>query len=172
MTIIREEKSEDRAAVYEVNRLAFGRAAEAKLVEAVRNSDGSIPELSLVAEKDGQIIGHILFSLITIETQTGAVPALALAPLAVTPELQRQGVGSQLVRRGLDVCRSNGHGIVILVGHPDYYPRFGFSPAGARGLETTLPVSDEAFMAIELVPGALDGIKGTVRYPPAFDEAT
>ena len=89
--------------------------------------------------------------------------------MAVLPAYQHQGIGSELIGRGLRECRNLGHGVVIVVGHPDYYPRFGFSSARARGLEATFPVPDEAFMVIELIEGALNGIAGVVRYPPAFD---
>lgn len=172
MIVVRPEKTEDHAAVYEVNRLAFGNEEEPRLVEALRRSDDFIADLSLVAEKGGEVVGHILFTPITIEAQAGAVSAVALAPMAVRPELQRQGVGSELVRRGLEQCRGLGHKIVIVLGHPEYYPRFGFSPAGAFGVKAPFPAPDEAFMALELVPGALDGIEGTVKYPPAFGEVT
>lgn len=172
MLTIRTENIEDQAAVYEVNRLAFGRESEARLVETLRRSDDFIPELSLVAEKDGRIVGHVLFSPITIETEGGAVSALGLGPVAVRPELQRQGIGSELVRRGLKECRRLGHGIVVVIGHPSYYPRFGFSSARAKGLEIPSEVPDEAFMALALVPGALDGVEGIVRFPSAFDDAT
>jgi len=117
------------------------------------------------------VVGHILFSPLVIETKDGAVAALALAAMAVRPEVQNQGIGSELVPEGLEWCRSLGHRIVVVVGHPDYYPRFGFSPARARGLEAPFPVPDEAFLALELVPGALDGITGVVQYPPPFSDA-
>ena len=107
----------------------------------------------------------------TIETQRDPVSALALAPMAVRPEFQRQGIGSELVRRGLEACKVASHRIIIVVGHPGYYPRFGFTPARAKGLEAPFQVSDEAFMVAALVPGALDGISGMVRYPPVFNEA-
>jgi putative acetyltransferase len=129
-----------------------------------------ITELSLVAVEAGRVVGHILFSPMTIETQEGAVPAVALATLAVRPEFQNQAIGSQLVRDGLDRCSGLGHRIVVVVGHPEYYPRFGFSPARARGLEAPFPVPDDAFLALELAPGALEGVAGTVRYPPPFEE--
>ncbi len=171
MITIRPETAEDYAAIHEVNALAFGREVESRLVEALRESPNFITELSLVAVETGRVVGHILFSPMTIETKDGAVPALALAVLAVRPELQNQGVGSQLVREGLERCRSLGHRVVVVVGHPAYYPRFGFSSARARGLEAPFPVPDEAFLALELVPGALGGVAGTVKYPPAFGEA-
>jgi len=171
MITIRPETAEDYAAIREVNLLAFGQEIEPRLVEALRESPDFIPELSLVAIEGGQVVGHILFSPMVIETKDGAVPALTLAPLAVRPEFQNQGIGSQLVRRGIERCRTLGQRIVVVVGHPTYYPRFGFSPARARGLEAPFPVPDEAFMVLELAPGALDGVAGMVKYPPAFEEA-
>jgi len=170
MITIRPETTEDYTAIAEVNLLAFGREVEPRLVEALRESPEFIPELSLVAVETGRVVGHILSSPMIIETKDGAVPALALAVLAVRPEFQNQGIGSQLVRDGLERCRNLGHRIVVVVGHPAYYPRFGFSPARAQGLEAPFPVPDEAFLALEFVPGALDGIAGVVRYPPPFGE--
>ena len=169
MITIRPETAEDYAAIHEVNLLAFGQEIEPRLVEALRRLPDFIPELSLVAAEASQVVGHILFSPFVIETKDGTVPALTLAPLAVRPEFQNQGIGSQLVREGLEECRRLGHSIVVVVGHPEYYPRFGFSPARARGLEAPFPVPDEAFMVLELAPGALDGVAGTVRFPPPFE---
>ena len=166
---IRPEREEDYAAIGEVNRVAFGRENEARLVGNLRKSVNFIPELSLVAVKDGSVVGHILFSPIAIQVSNGNLPALALAPLAVRPEYQNQGFGSALVRHGLRQCRDLGHKVIVVVGHPEYYPRFGFSSARAKGLEVPFPVPDEAFMALELVSGALDGIAGLVIYPAAFD---
>lgn len=106
----------------------------------------------------------------SVPAPTGAgCPALALAPMAVRPEFQRRGIGSALVRAGLDSARSLGHRVVIVLGHPRYYPRFGFRPARPLGIDPPFPCRDEVFMALELVPGALVGVRGTVRYPPAFD---
>ena len=171
MITIRPETSADRTAVDEVVALAFGRPDEARLVQRLRQSEAFIPRLSLVAVAEGRVVGHILFSRIMIESSEGAAPALALAPLAVRPEHQNQGIGMRLVREGLKRCRELGHAIVVVLGHPSYYPRFGFSPARARGLEAPFAVRDEAFMVLELVSGALDGISGTVKYPPPFDSA-
>jgi len=171
MITIRPETTEDYAAIREVNLVAFGGETEPRLVESLRQSADFIPELSLVAVESGEVVGHILFSPVVIETKDGAIPALALAPMSVRPELQNQGIGSELVRHGLEQCRSSGHRIVVVVGHPTYYPRFGFSPARARGLEAPFPVPDEAFLVLELVRSALDGVSGVVKYPSAFDES-
>ena len=164
---IRTETEADREAVAQVNRLAFdGRDDEARLVERLR--EGGYARLSLVAEAGGRIVGHILFSDLPILTARGTVPALALAPMAVVPEQQRRGLGSALVRAGLEQCRRDGHRVVVVLGHPAFYPRFGFSPALARQLES--PYRGDAFMALELVQGALAGVTGRVQYPPPFSD--
>src|SRR6516162_445160 len=163
--LIRPETSADHRAIWHVNRLAFGRDAEARLVEALR--DGSYVRASLVAEMDQQVVGHILFSDLPIVTKTGKVPALALAPMAVVPEVQNQGIGSALVRRGLEVCKEQGHRIVVVLGHSHFYPRFGFSSKLASALASPFGGGD-SWMAVELVPGALNGVAGRVQYPPPF----
>jgi|ERR1700687_1974736 len=169
MTVtIRPETAADFAAIGEIATSAFGRDNEAHLIEVLRAAPGFIPALSLVAFRDGRSVGHILFSPVRIRTVTRNVPALALAPVAVRPEVQKRSIGSGLVREGLSQCRRLRHRIVIVVGHANYYPRFGFSSARARGLEAPFPVPDASFMALELVPGALDGVRGMVEYPPAF----
>ena len=111
-----------------------------------------------------------MFSPISIETEAGTLSALALAPMAVHPDFQNQGIGSQLVRQGLDHCRKLGHKVVILVGHPEYYPRFGFIPAKSKRLVVPFPVPDEGFIVMELENGALDGISGMVKYPAPFED--
>jgi len=161
---IRPEHPGDLEAIREVNRLAFGQEDEGRLVDALRA--GGYARLSLVAEEGGRVIGHVLFSDLPIRTERGTVGALALAPLAVVPARQKQGVGTLLVREGLRACAEAGHRIVVVVGHPDYYPRFGFSPELTARLKA--PFSGPAFMALELVPGALEGVVGEVRYPPPF----
>jgi len=168
---IRKETPADRPAIFEVNLRAFGQPAEAMLVDALRRDGDFIPELSLVAVREGKVAGHILFPPVTIESPTGSVPALALGPMAVLPEFQRRGIGSLLVKEGLAACRRLRHRIVVVVGHPEYYPRFGFTPARARGIEAPFPVPDEAFMVIALDEGSLEAVHGTVRYPHAFDAA-
>src|SRR5205823_10756103 len=122
--LIRSETSADYEAIRHVNHLAFGQEDEARLVDALR--EGGYVRASLVAEQAGQVVGHILFSDLPILTAAGTVSALALAPLAVLPEFQNQGIGSALIRRGLAVCQEQGHQIVVVVGHPPFYPRFGF----------------------------------------------
>ncbi|MEO8256022.1 MAG: N-acetyltransferase [Acidobacteriota bacterium] len=163
--VIRPENAADHSMIHQVNDAAFGGAGEADLIESLRR-DGVVL-LSLVAEVGGRIVGHILFSRMSVEPPSGtAVPAVALAPLAVLPDHQRQGIGGQLIGRGLAELRRLGERLVIVVGHPDYYPRFGFSTAPASSIDSPFP--PDVFMALELVPGALDGIQGRVRYPDAF----
>jgi putative acetyltransferase len=167
---IRPETGADEAAIHAVVTAAFGRDDEARLVSALRQTEHFIGALSLVAERDARIVGHILFTRIDIRTPWHDVPALALAPLAVHPENQHSGIGARLVRDGLQRCRELGHAIVIVLGHPEYYPRFGFSPARPQGVEAPFPVRNEAFMALALTPEALQGVSGVVRYPAPFVE--
>jgi putative acetyltransferase len=162
--IIRDEIPSDRAMIRRVNEAAFGGIEEADLVEAL-HTEGTVL-LSCVADRESEIVGHALFSRMWIETPTDAIAAVALAPMAVLPEYQRQGIGTRLIPHGLNVLGSRGERIVIVIGHPGYYPRFGFSAALTRSLES--PFQPEAFMALELRSGALDGVNGRVRYPRAF----
>ena len=167
--IIRPETPGDIPAIFELNLRAFGQPAEAQMVNKLRREGDFIPELSLVAVDGVRIVGHILFPPVTISSPEGDIGALALAPMAVLPEFQRRGIGSLLVQKGLAACRRLGHRIVVVVGHPAYYPKFGFFPALEWGIEVSFPVPDEAFMVTALVEGALEGVHGTIRYPPAFD---
>lgn len=166
MIIVRAETAEDIEAVRRVNELAFEQAEEATLVDALRVA--AHPHISLVAEADGQVIGHIFLSPVTIEMEERAPLIYGLAPMAVLPEYQNQGVGSRLVREGLSECRRIGCGAVVVLGHPEYYPRFGFVPASRKGLRCEYPVPDEAFMVVELTPGALLSARGLVKYHPEF----
>jgi len=169
---IRPEATADYGPVRKLNKKAFKGNSESKLVDALREADDFIPALSLVAEKDGVVVGHILFSPVKIKDQAGETPALALAPMAVLPEFQGQGIGAALVKRGLAEAGRAGHKIVVVVGHPEYYPRFGFVKAGEKGLKLPFEAQDEVFMALELVPGALAGVHGEVVSPRAFHEVT
>src|SRR5580693_1298370 len=162
--VIRRENPRERGAVRSLNEVAFGRPDEADLIDRLR-TEGAVLS-SFVAECEKRIVGHILFSRMLIETGSRPMSAVALAPLAVLPEHQRRGVGGQLVRHGLDWLRERGEQVVIVLGHPAYYPRFGFSSDRARSLAGPFPA--EALMALELLPGALDGVRGRVRYPDAF----
>jgi putative acetyltransferase len=165
--IVRGENTEDaeeRSVVHSINKAAFGSQDEADLVDKLRTE--GVVLVSLVAEIQERIVGHILFSRMSIETTGGPVLAAALAPMAVLPEHQRRGIGGRLVRHGLNLLRERGEQIVIVVGHPNYYPRFGFSGEKARTLEGPFP--QDAFMAMELSSGALEGVRGRVRYPAAF----
>ena len=162
--VIRAEAPSDLDPIRKVNRAAFGQEDESRLVDALR--DGGYVRLSLVAEREERVVGHILFSDLPIITDCGTLPTLALAPMAVRPEFQRQGIGSELIRRGLDLCQAQGHRTVIVLGHPEFYPRFGFSAELARPLVS--PFSGEAWMALELEKGSLQGVVGRVDYPSPF----
>jgi putative acetyltransferase len=162
--LLRNEQPADWPQIRLVNEAAFGRANEADLIDRLR-AEGSVL-LSLVAETDSRIVGHILFSRMTVESAHSPVAAVSLAPMAVLPDHQGRQIGSQLVHRGLAELRRQGERIVIVLGHKEYYPRFGFSPEKARNLASPFP--PDAFMALELSDGALSGIHGAVRYPSAF----
>jgi len=167
---VRPETPADAAAIAEVNTFAFGQHDEARLVEALRSSAAFIPELSLVALEGGEIAGHILLTRLCLRGDDGADrEALALAPLAVLPAWQRRGIGSALVAAAHAAAARLGHAAVVVLGHQEYYPRFGFRPASAFGIRCPFEgVADAAFLALELRPGALRGFSGTPRYPDAF----
>ena len=162
---IREEQSNDVAAIRRVILEAFEGPAEAELVAKLR-ANGKF-ELSLVAEVDRQVVGHILFTRVHIEKATPSHRTLGLAPLAV---FQRKGVGSALMRASLERCREMGHDAIVVVGHPEYYPKFGFLPASRYGLRCEYDVPEDVFMALELRVESLLGIGGLVRYQPEFGE--
>jgi putative acetyltransferase len=161
--VVQEETIEDQPGIREVNRLAFGGEVEARLVDQLR-ADGEVV-VSLVAVDEDIVLGHALFSWLPIERDGQFIRAAALAPVAVRPALQRQGIGSALIWRGLETCRERGCAAVVVLGYPEYYPRFGFSAEFAANLRA--PFAGPAFMALELTPGSLAG-GGEVRYPPAF----
>lgn len=167
--LIRTERSGDEAAIRQVVSAAFGGSAEADLVEALRRSEAWVPGLSLVAADDARVVGHVLFTRAVIRGAS-EIPVLALAPVAVAPDRQGRGIGDALVRAGLAAARAAGERIVIVVGHPAYYPRFGFVPAVPRGITSVFAQGEHAdsFMAMELQPSALDGVTGAAEYAAAF----
>ncbi len=167
MVMIRPEKPEDVTAIHHVNAIAFGQPQEGDLVDGLRLA-GALT-ISLVAEQDGRIVGHIAFSPVMITSDTAVVDAIGLAPMAVLPEYQRQGIGSQLVESGLEACREMGYGIVVVLGHPNYYPRFGFTPSKPLGVVWEHNAPEEAFMVKELKEGTLAQTRGVVKYRPEFD---
>jgi putative acetyltransferase len=169
MINIRPEQNADIVRIYEINVLAFDGEGEAKLVNELRKSPYFIPPLSLVAEsKNGIVVGHILFSKITIETEGGDVPTLALAPVAVIPNEQNKGIGSALVNEGIRKAKQLNYESVVVLGHADYYPKFGFSRASEKGIKPPFPVPDEAFMILELNKGSLKNVEGIVKYSEPF----
>ena len=167
MPRIRNERPGDEAAIHAVVSQAFGRTAEADLLKSLRGNGRAV--VSLVVDEEGQVLGQVVFSPVVIEADAGEHAALGLAPLAVLPAFQRLGIGSALVSAGLARCRDLGHTRVVVLGDPAYYARFGFSPAADFGIRYPSDVPREAFMALELVPGALDGCAGVARYSPEFD---
>ena len=162
---IREETPEDSTGVWDVNEQAFGGPEESKLVARLHVA-GNVA-FSLVAVLDGRIIGHILFSPVAIEQSPENCRGIGLAPMSVLPNFQDRGVGSRLVREGLDACRRLGYDVVVVLGHPEYYPRFGFTRAKDHGLENEYGATD-AFMVTELKKGMLKDVKGLVKYGVEF----
>lgn len=162
---IRPETAADREQIYDVNVAAFSGMDEANLVDKLRSA--ALPLISLVAEHEHKLLGHILFSPVTLDSHPD-LQLMGLAPMAVIPERQYSGIGSDLVGQGLDACRAGGVGAVVVLGHPEYYPRFGFRPARELGLVCEFDVPPEAFMALELTPGYLQECQGTVAYHPLF----
>jgi putative acetyltransferase len=167
--VIRFETPEDAWRVRRVNERAFGQPTEGNLVDRLRRACAS-DALSLVADDDG-IAGHILFTPVVVDSAGRRVVGMGLAPMAVLPERQREGIGSRLVNRGLEILRERGCPFVVVVGHPEYYPRFGFEPASTHGLACQWEsVPDEAFMVVILNAEAMREVSGVARYRPEFDE--
>jgi putative acetyltransferase len=164
---IRPETQADEAAIAVVVEQAFGQANEAQLIERIRLSDRYIPSLALVAERKGAVVGHILFSYVDlVGDETRRI--LALAPVAVQPAFQKQGIGSDLVQAGLTVADSMGEALVVVLGHPEFYPRFGFKPSVHYAIASPFPVPETVFM-IKPLQHFHTAYRGNVVYPPAFD---
>ena len=162
--LIRPEQPEDIAAIHRVVEQAFGQPDEANLVDKLRANGKTI--VSLVAVENVQIVGHILFSEATLDATT----IIGLAPLAVLPSSQKQGIGTLLTKAGIDASRAAGYTAMVVLGHPEYYPRFGFVPASRFGIRSAYDVRDEVFMALELQPGALANCAGVAKYQAEFNE--
>ncbi len=170
MITIRPEEPGDIAAVHEINEKAFGQPAEAHLVDSIR--DACPDAVSLVAVRDAGIVGHIFFTPVTIADDEQEITGMGLAPMAVLPDYQRQGIGSRLIEAGLEILRQRNCPFVIVLGHPEYYPRFGFVPAARHGLMCPWEnVPDEAFMVLVLDEATMSGVSGVVKYRAEFGEA-
>ncbi len=171
---IRQEVPSDYDAVIALTAKAFetmpfSEGDEDKLVDRLRKAPTFIPELSLVAELDNQLVGHILFTPMVIDNGQQQFKSLVLGPVSVLPEFQKQGIGGQLIVAGHQKARDLGFQSVILIGHPEYYPRFGYKKASTWGIKTLIPLpSDDVFMAVELTENALSGVSGMVVFPPEF----
>jgi len=165
--LIRNEEEKDWPAVHALNTAAFETPAEANLVETLRQQ--AKPVVSLVAEENRVVVGHIMFSPVAL-TGHPELHIMGLAPMAVAPDHQRKGIGSALVRRGLELCKQRGFGAVVVLGYPDYYPRFGFSPSMRFGISCEYEAPEEAFMVIELQSGFLQGASGKIKYHAAFSD--
>ena len=166
MITVRDERPEDAGTIRDVHDAAFEGPVEGRIVHQLRRD--AKPYVGLVAVDDAGVVGHIVFSGATLHCYNAPYPIIALGPMAVLPARQRSGIGSALVRAGLDACRHLGHDVVVVLGHPEFYPRFGFVPSRPVGVMTEYDVPDEAFMVLELSPGALRGRRGVVYYAPAF----
>lgn len=180
MVTVRQEQPEDIAGVRAINEVAFalhtrlekevGQSAEAGIVDSIRSACADV--VSLVAIDAGRIVGHIFFSPVFVSTATGVVQGMGLAPMAVLPERQRQGIGSLLVQAGIDALHKRGCPFIIVLGHPGYYPRFGFVPASQHGLCCQWDgVPDEAFMVLVLDEDIMSGLSGIAKYRDEFDQA-
>lgn len=169
---IRQERAGDEQGISALIETAFGRKDEARLVERLRMNPKFAPELSLLVELEGEILAHVLFFPIHIVDEGQRHPTLALAPISVSPRHQRMGYGSRLIYAGFCEARKRGYESVIVLGHPDYYVKFGFLPASQWDIHPPFPAPDEAFMAIELEEEGLALASGTVEYPEEFYSLT
>jgi putative acetyltransferase len=170
MVVVRQELESDQPAVRQINEMAFGQPDEADLVDSLRRH--AHPYISLVAVEREIVVGHIFFSPVIIESPDRKFFAMGLAPMAVSPTRQRRGIGSLLVREGLKECLRMGYQVVVVLGHADYYPRFGFVRAKGKGILCEYDVPEDLFMVAELIPGALSGISGLAKYHPEFSRVT
>lgn len=173
---IRKEQLKDREEIYNIIKESFKSAehsdgSEQDLVNRLRNSDSYIQELSLVATCDKTIVGHIMFTKISIENKDLKTESLALAPLSVLPKYQRQGVGSKLISEGLSIAKNLGYKSVVVLGSEKYYPKFGFKEAKEFGINPPFDVPSKNFMVIDLEPASLKYVNGVVKYAKEFFES-
>lgn len=168
--IIRQELKEDLARIKEINDQAFGQEGEGRLVNKLREKDQFISELSLVAETDETVVGHILFYPVKINSNLEKHTTLSLGPMSVLPKYQKKGIGGKLISEGLKRAKDVGFRSVIVVGHPEYYPKFGFTKASNWSIKVPFDSPDEAFMALEIVKGELQDKSGIIEYPLEFME--
>lgn len=169
--LIRQEKTEDINDINALNKLAFGQPQEAEIVDKLRNSCGE-DFYSLIAIENERIVGHILFSPAVIEGHHGAIKGMGLAPMAVLPEMQRKGIGTQLVKAGIEDIKKTECPFIIVLGHPEFYPRFGFEKASLYGIKSQWEgIPDEAFMILWLNKSATPPVSGIARYRDEFNEA-
>ena len=166
--LIRHEQPSDYSQIFSVHKLAFNRTDEADLVNSLRRSDQFIPKLSLVAELNGEIIGHIVYTKIEIHQGQERFESIALAPLSVRPDFQKSGVGSKLIRTSLSLAAELNYSSVIVLGHEHYYPKFGFIATERWGIKTSFDVPASFLMGLELQPGSLENVSGVITYAPEF----
>lgn len=173
--IIRQEEIKDYGLSERVVEQAFKNMdhsdhKEHHLVSRLRKTSFFIPELSIVAEVQGEIVGHIMLTECLIKNEANEYISLALAPVSVLPEYQEKGIGTNMIHKSISIAKDLGYKSIIVLGHEDYYTRFGFKPASKWGIQAPFDVPDESFMALELKDGSLEGVKGTVVYPKEFFE--
>jgi len=164
---IRIEQPEDIERIWHINVEAFDTETEANLVNNLRRS--GIPYISLVYEENHELVGHILFTPVELIGDTSGLRIMGLAPMAVIPRIQNKGIGSSLVKAGIQRCISEDCDAIVVLGHPEYYPKFGFVPSVKYGIKSEYEVPDEVFMVLELRGNSLKGKQGTVRYHETFD---
>ena len=164
---VRTETPEDIRAIDVVHISAFGGEAEAQLVSALRESSSYNRELSLVAELSGRIVGHVLLTRVPVRRGGREMHVLALGPMSVVPSQSHRGIGSELIQASLGLAREKGYGSIVVLGHPEFYKRFGFVPAKDLQITCNLPAPGDALTVMELEPGNLAG-GGHVEYPEPF----
>lgn len=169
MIKIRKEGPGDFTVIKKINDLAFGQEQESKIIDSLRKNCDNL--LSFVADDDGKVVGHIMFSPVMISGTEEPIWGMGLGPMAVLPEYQRRGIGSALVKEGIRILKDRNCPFIILVGHPEYYPRFGFKKASLYRIKCQWEVPEEAFMILVLDESAMSGVSGIAKYRDEFNEA-